>query len=104
MRRLVLAAAMVVAAHGALAADMPDLPILRGFVNDGPPAARTTWQGFYAGGQAAYGSSEMDFTNATRDITAKLLNRTADRFEPTAVRDTPRGIKIKSRTRTAVDG
>jgi len=76
MRRLVLAAAMVVAAHGALAADMPDLPVLRGFVNDGPPAARTTWQGFYAGGQAAYGSSEMDFTNATRDITAKLLNRT----------------------------
>ena len=32
---------------------------------------------------------------------AKLLNRTADRFEPTAVRDTPRGIKIKSKTRSA---
>jgi lysine 2,3-aminomutase len=28
---------------------------------------------------------------------AKLLNRTADRFEPTAVRDTPTAIKIKKR-------
>jgi hypothetical protein len=26
---------------------------------------------------------------------AKLLNRTADRFEPQPVRDTPRGIKVK---------
>jgi outer membrane immunogenic protein len=78
MRRLVvLAAVMVVTAHGVLAADMPDLPVLRGFVNDGPPASRTTWQGFYVGGQGAYGSSEMDFTNATRDVTAKLLSGTA---------------------------
>ena len=30
---------------------------------------------------------------------AKLLNRTADRFEPRAVRDTPRGVKIKKRVR-----
>jgi lysine 2,3-aminomutase len=29
---------------------------------------------------------------------AKLLNRTADRFEPTAVRDTPTAIKVKRRT------
>ena len=28
---------------------------------------------------------------------ARLLNRTADRFEPTAVRDTPTAIKIKQR-------
>ncbi len=75
MRRFVLAAMMAVSAHGALAADMPDLPVLRGFVNDAP-RTRTTWEGFYVGGQGAYGSSEMDFTNATRDLTAKLLNRT----------------------------
>ena len=73
MRRLVLAAAMAVTAHGALAADMPDLPVLRGFVNDAPPASRTSWQGFYVGGQGAYGSSEMDFTNATQNITGKML-------------------------------
>ncbi len=30
---------------------------------------------------------------------AKLLNRTADRFEPQAVRDTPRGITVKKRVR-----
>ena len=30
---------------------------------------------------------------------AKLLNRTADRFEPQPVRDTPRGINIKKRSR-----
>ncbi len=30
---------------------------------------------------------------------AKLLNRTADRFEPQPVRDTPRGINIKKRVR-----
>ena len=29
---------------------------------------------------------------------ARLLNRTADRFEPTAVRDTPRGITVKRRS------
>jgi len=75
MRRLVLAAMIFVTAHGALAADMPDLPVLRGFVNDAS-RTQTRWQGFYVGGQGAYGSSEMDFTNATRDITAKLLNRT----------------------------
>ena len=30
---------------------------------------------------------------------AKLLNRTADRFEPQPVRDTPRGINVKKRMR-----
>ena len=29
---------------------------------------------------------------------AKLLNRTADRFEPTAIRDIPRGITVKRRS------
>jgi hypothetical protein len=33
---------------------------------------------------------------------AKLLNRTADRFEPQAVRDIPKGVKIKPR-RTSAD-
>jgi lysine 2,3-aminomutase len=30
---------------------------------------------------------------------AKLLNRTSDRFEPKAVRDTPRGVTVKKRVR-----
>lgn len=33
---------------------------------------------------------------------AKLLNRTADRFEPQAIRDVPRGIKIKPKGRSDV--
>jgi lysine 2,3-aminomutase len=32
---------------------------------------------------------------------AKLLNRTADRFEPQAVRDTPRGISVKRKGRVS---
>jgi len=32
---------------------------------------------------------------------AKLLNRTADRFEPQAIRDTPRGVNVKKRIKTA---
>jgi len=53
MRRLVLAMAMVGMAFGAQAADMPDLPVLRGSVG-GPRAVN--WAGFYVGGQAAYGA------------------------------------------------
>jgi lysine 2,3-aminomutase len=34
---------------------------------------------------------------------AKLLNRTADRFEPQAVRDIPRGVKVKPRRSSATE-
>jgi outer membrane immunogenic protein len=50
MRRFLLAAVMFGAAAGAQAADMPDF--LRGSLGSAPPM----WQGFYVGGQAAYGS------------------------------------------------
>lgn len=58
MRRTVLAMALVVAAHGAQAGDLPDLPILRGGFNDG---VIPRWQGFYVGVQ--YGASTSDFNN-----------------------------------------
>jgi hypothetical protein len=32
---------------------------------------------------------------------AKLLNRTADRFEPQPVRDIPKGVKVKARRPTS---
>jgi opacity protein-like surface antigen len=73
MRRLMMAAAMIAAAQGAQAADLPDfsdLPVLRGSYQDG---IAPRWQGFYVGGQAAYGSSDHNFNNATRDITAQQL-------------------------------
>jgi opacity protein-like surface antigen len=56
MRRFVLAAAMIGTAFGAQAADMPDLPVLRGSLSGGFASPRVNWQGFYLGGQADYGS------------------------------------------------
>src|SRR5512139_656376 len=56
MRRLLLAAVMFGAVSGAQAADMPDLPVLRGAFTDGLTTARVYWQGYYVGGQADYGS------------------------------------------------
>jgi opacity protein-like surface antigen len=56
MRRLLLAAMIVGAAQSAYAADMPDLPILRGSLPEGVRSARPMWQGYYVGGQASYGS------------------------------------------------
>src|SRR2546429_7036532 len=56
MRRFLLAAVMLGAAAGAQAADMPDLPILRGAFTEGPTAAPVNWQGYYIGGQGSYGS------------------------------------------------
>mgnify|MGYP001197175525 FL=1 len=50
MRRFVLAAAMAAMTFGAQAADLPDLPILRGSLAGGP---RVVWNGFYAGGQVS---------------------------------------------------
>lgn len=76
MRRIVLAMALVAAAHGAHAADLPDLtdlPILRGGFRDGVNTGVPRWQGFYVGGQAAYGSSDHNFTGATKDMTAQQL-------------------------------
>jgi opacity protein-like surface antigen len=56
MRRVLLVAVMLGAAAGAQAADMPDLPILRGAFTEGPAAAPVNWQGYYIGGQGSYGS------------------------------------------------
>src|SRR6478672_1504049 len=56
MRRLLLAAVIFGAAQGAYAADMPDLPVLRGSLPEGLSTVRTVWQGYYIGGQASYGS------------------------------------------------
>jgi opacity protein-like surface antigen len=53
MRRLVLAAVMLGALSGAQAADMSDF--LRGSIS-GSPAPSVNWQGYYVGGQLAYGS------------------------------------------------
>lgn len=68
MRRFVLAAMMIGLAHGALAADMPDLPVLRGFVNDTPRATRIIWQGIYVGGQGSFSQTESNLTNVNNSV------------------------------------
>ncbi len=78
MRRLILAAILAGVVSGAQAADLPDLPVLRGPISEGLMGPRPVyWQGFYVGGQAATGVSDMNFTGATREITARLLTGTA---------------------------
>jgi opacity protein-like surface antigen len=77
MRRLLLAAMMFGAVSGAQAADMPDLPILRGAFTDGLSSSKVNWQGVYFGAHGGLGSSDMNFTGATQSIAAHLLNQTA---------------------------
>ena len=73
MRRFLLAAMMLGAPAGAQAADMPDLPILRGGFTERPTTVN--WQGYYIGGQGGYGSSDEDFGRfpSTRPLMAALL-------------------------------
>jgi outer membrane immunogenic protein len=73
MRRFLLAAVMCGMTAGAHAADLSDLPILRGGLTDGP-VSRVNWAGVYVGGQVTRGGADMDFTNAGQDLLAKLLN------------------------------
>lgn len=73
MRRLMLAAAMLGTVSVAHAADMPDLPILRGSFTDGLTRSGVIWQGSYIGAQAGYGSSDENFNGSTSNMMAALL-------------------------------
>ncbi len=74
MRRFLLAMAMCGMTAGAQAADLSDLPILRGGFTDGLTSTRVNWSGVYVGGHVSRGGADMDFTNASQDLLAKLLN------------------------------
>jgi len=74
MRRFLLVAVMWGAASVAQAADMPDLPFLRGSFTDGLSTATVNWGGGYIGGHVSHGAADMDFTNSGQDLLAKLLN------------------------------
>jgi outer membrane immunogenic protein len=74
MRRYLVAAVMCGVIGSAEAADMPDLPILRGGLSDGLSSSSVNWQGGYIGGHVAHGAADMDFTNSGQDLLAKLLN------------------------------
>jgi outer membrane immunogenic protein len=62
MRGHLIIAMMFVAASGAQAADMPDLPALRG--SQGLTTTAVYWQGWYFGGQGGYGSSDENFSRS----------------------------------------
>jgi opacity protein-like surface antigen len=74
MRRLLMVAVMCGVVSGAQAADMPDLPFLRGSFTDGLSKSSVNWAGGYIGGHASHGAADMDFTNSGQDLLAKLLN------------------------------
>jgi outer membrane immunogenic protein len=73
MRRFVLATAMFGMTFGAQAADMPDLPVLRGSLAPTLSSTSRNWDGWYAGGQVNYSSAEMDFSRATKSLTGFML-------------------------------
>src|ERR1700716_3909391 len=77
MRRLLIAAATFGSVSAAQAADMPDLPILRGAFTEGLSSSKVNWQGVYFGARGGLGSSDMNFTGATQSIAAHLLDQTA---------------------------
>jgi outer membrane immunogenic protein len=77
MRRILLSVVMCVAVSAAQAADLSDLPILRGGYSDGLATSRVNWQGVYVGGQGGVGTSNMNFTGATQQQASRLLFDTA---------------------------
>src|SRR6266851_3123219 len=73
MRRFLLAAMMFGTMTGAHAADLSDLPILRGSYTEGLSSSKVNWQGFYVGGQGGYGSSDENFNGSTSNMIAALV-------------------------------
>jgi outer membrane immunogenic protein len=75
MRGVVVATAVMLGAMSAArAADLPDLPILRGGFTDGLTTSRINWEGFYVGGQGGFGSSDEKFAGANANMLAALLD------------------------------
>jgi opacity protein-like surface antigen len=89
--------AMLAMAPHAHAADMPDF--LRGSL-DGS-ATTVNWQGFYVGGQAGYGTSNMTFSGSTASIVSNLLANT-DLNPNNAISGLPLGGKVSSALNSAI--
>lgn len=69
MRRLLLAAAMLGTVSAAHAADLSDLPILRGSYTDGLSKTSHNWDGTYVGGNAGYTANATDFGQSVVGLT-----------------------------------
>lgn len=70
MRRFGIAAAVLIVAQGASAAD---LPILRGSYVEPISRSRPVWQGFYIGGHYGYSSHDFDFSKTTGTLQTAIL-------------------------------
>jgi outer membrane immunogenic protein len=73
MRRLMLAAAILGTVSAAHAADLSDLPILRGSFTDGLSKTSHNWDGFYVGGQFGFATTDVDFSHAPKTMTDFML-------------------------------
>jgi len=73
MRRLLLAVAMLGTVSAAHAADLSDLPILRGSFTDGLSKTSHNWDGFYVGGQFGFATTDVDFSHAPKTMTDFML-------------------------------
>lgn len=73
MRRFLIAVAALCFGQAAQAAD---LPFLRGSFQDEPIAPRRLWDGFYIGGQAAYGSHDESFSGSNASLASSAIANT----------------------------
>nr|WP_041757025.1 outer membrane beta-barrel protein [Bradyrhizobium sp. ORS 278] len=76
MRSLVVVVSVCGMVSVAQAADLSDLPILRGSMTEGLNSSRVNWDGYYAGVQGGYGSSDENFNGSTSTMTAAVLANT----------------------------
>ena len=73
MRRLILAAVFAGVGWSAQAADLADLPILRGAVSEGLSSTAVNWDGIYAGGHLSYTSHDFDFSKTAQSLQRNIV-------------------------------
>lgn len=73
MRRLIVAAVLASVSVAAEAADLADLPILRGPVSEGLSSSSVNWQGIYIGGHYGYSSQDFDFSKTAQGLQRALV-------------------------------
>ena len=83
MRRLWLVAAVFGSVSAAHAADMPDLPVLRGGFTDGLSKTTHNWDGAYVGVNGGYTADATDFSKSVVGLT-NFIFRNSVLQQPTA--------------------
>lgn len=83
MRRLWLVVAVLGSVSAAHAADMPDLPVLRGGFTDGLSKTSRNWDGAYVGVHGGYTTDATDFSQSVVGLT-NFIFRDSVLQQPTA--------------------